>query len=155
MLSPLSSSSITSITSDSDGNPILSYIDPSTGHTLSRSFPAVIVATTTRSMQMIALTSSTADHGGSILEPVVKVAIRNVHHMDSSKMFIRTQTKFWKVDPTIPQNIQMDELPRGVYSYEFSDKCVHEPVFGGERLSSQDVLLGMTPSHSHPLSHCL
>lgn len=68
-------------------------------------------------MQMIGLTSSTADHGGSILEPVVKVAIRNVHHMDSSKMFIRTQTKFWKVDPTIPQNIQMDELPRGVYSY--------------------------------------
>ncbi len=26
-------------------------------------------------------------------------------------------------------------------SYVFSDKCVHQHVFGGERLSSQDALL--------------
>ena len=110
---------VTAITSGSDGNPILSYTDPSTGHTVSQSFPAVIVATTTRSMQMMGLTSNAADHPGSILEPAVKVAIRNVHHMDSSKMFIRTKTKFWKGDPTIPQNIQMDELPRGVYALDY------------------------------------
>jgi tryptophan 2-monooxygenase len=34
-------------------------------------------------------------------------------------MFIRTATKFWKSDPTIPQNIQMDELPRGVYALDY------------------------------------
>jgi len=34
-------------------------------------------------------------------------------------MFIRTKTKFWKGDPTIPQNIQMDELPRGVYALDY------------------------------------
>lgn len=39
--------------------------------------------------------------------------------MNSSKMFIRTATKFWKADPTIPQNIQMDELPRGVYALDY------------------------------------
>jgi hypothetical protein len=38
-------------------------------------------------------------------------------------------------------------------SYEFSDKCVHEPVFGGERRSSQDALLKTQSSYSHPLSH--
>ncbi len=110
---------VTAISPGSDGNPLLSYTDPSTGHIVSRSFPAVIVATTTRSMQVMGLTGSAADHSESILEPAVKVAIRNVHHMDSSKMFIRTKTKFWKFDPTIPQNIQMDELPRGVYTLDY------------------------------------
>lgn len=41
------------------------------------------------------------------------------------------------------------------HSYEFNDKCVHEPVFGGERLSSQDALLKTCWPYSHPLSHCL
>jgi tryptophan 2-monooxygenase len=110
---------VTAISSGSDGNPIISYTDPSTGQTVSQSFPAVIVATSTRSMQMMSITSSAANDPGNVLDPSVKVAIRNMHHLDSSKMFIRTKTKFWKGDPTLPQNIQMDELPRGVYALDY------------------------------------
>jgi len=110
---------VTAISSGSDGNPIVSYTDPSTGHTVSQSFPAVIVATTTRSMQMMGITSSTANDLGRVLDPSAKVAIRNMHYMDSSKMFIRTKTKFWKFDSSLPQNIQMDELPRGVYALDY------------------------------------
>lgn len=110
---------VTAISSGSDGNPIISYTDPSTGQIVSQSFPAVIVATSTRSMQMMRLTSSAVNDPGDVLDPSVKVAIRNMHHLDSSKMFIRTKTKFWKSDPTLPQNIQMDELPRGIYTLDY------------------------------------
>ncbi|NJO93642.1 MAG: FAD-dependent oxidoreductase, partial [Hydrococcus sp. RM1_1_31] len=48
-----------------------------------------------------------------------KVAVRNLHLMDSSKMFVRTATKFWQKNTNIPQNIQTDELPRGVYALDY------------------------------------
>jgi tryptophan 2-monooxygenase len=42
--------------------------------------------------------------------------------MNSSKLFIRTATKFWK-DPTLnlPQTIQTDELPRGIYCLDYTN----------------------------------
>jgi tryptophan 2-monooxygenase len=76
---------------------------------------AVIVATTTRSMEIMGMTlpqSATVNQN-------VKKSIRNVHSTNSSKMFVRTPTKFWKADPTIPQTIQTDELPRGVYALDY------------------------------------
>ena len=84
-----------------------------------QAFDAVIVATTTRSMEVIGLTLP-PEQGPDIIDQDVKVAIRNLHLMDSSKLFIRTKTKFWK-DPTrnIPQNIQTHELPRGVYTLDY------------------------------------
>lgn len=82
---------------------------------------AVIVATTTRAMEiLIGLTLSDKN----MVAQKVKNAVRNLHLMDSSKMFIRTATKFWldsngKPLPGMPQNIQTDELPRGVYCLDY------------------------------------
>ena len=70
-------------------------------------------------MEVIGLTLP-PEQRPDIIDQNVKVAIRNLHLMDSSKFFIRTKTKFWK-DPTrnIRQNIQTDELPRGVYTLDY------------------------------------
>jgi tryptophan 2-monooxygenase len=81
-------------------------------------FQAVIVATTTRSMEVMGMTLNQAFGPSPVNEPV-KSAIRNIHLMDSSKLFIRTATKFWLEDTTLPQNIQTDELPRGVYCLDY------------------------------------
>ena len=84
-----------------------------------QAFDAVILATTTRSMEVVGLTLPPAQ-GPEIVDQDVKVAIRNLHLMDSSKLFIRTRTKFWKdATKNIPQNIQTDELPRGVYTLDY------------------------------------
>jgi tryptophan 2-monooxygenase len=77
-------------------------------------YPAVIVATTTRCMEVMGLTA-----GGLVSRPV-RSAIRGLHMMDSSKLFLRTRTKFWKADPgRIPQTILTDELPRAVYALDY------------------------------------
>jgi tryptophan 2-monooxygenase len=86
-----------------------------------REASAVIVATTTRSME---ITLGLTRPGSAIAPDRVKDALRDLHMIDSSKMFIRTGTKFW-LDarggpiPGIPQNIQTDELPRGVYCLDY------------------------------------
>jgi tryptophan 2-monooxygenase len=103
--------------------PIVQYVDSSTGKTQKMDFAAVIVATTSRSMEMLSLTLPTRS-GVELLTQPVKRALRNVHLMSSSKMFIRTETKFWLDEhgaprADIPQNIQTDELPRGVYVLDY------------------------------------
>jgi tryptophan 2-monooxygenase len=86
------------------------------GQQQSRSFKAVIVATSTRAMEVMGMTLNSPSEN-AIAQPV-KVAVRNLHLMDSSKMFVRTATKFWQ-NTNIPQNIQTDELPRGVYALDY------------------------------------
>ena len=81
---------------------------------VSRSYPAAIFATTTRVLEMLGLTLP-----GAPFSSDVQTAIRNLHMMESSKLFIRTQTKFWKTDDTVPWNIQTDQLPRGVYCLDY------------------------------------
>jgi tryptophan 2-monooxygenase len=54
----------------------------------------------------------------------LKNAMRNLFHTASSKMIIRTATKFWLDErgqplPDVPQTIQTDELPRGVYCLDY------------------------------------
>ena len=34
-------------------------------------------------------------------------------------MFIRSKTKFWNTTPNVPQTIQTDELPRGIYALDY------------------------------------
>ena len=82
-----------------------------------RDFTAVIVATTTRSMQVMGMTLESPEQ--SAVDEEVKTSLRNLHLMNSSKMFIRTPTKFWLEDPRIPSNIQTDELPRGIYCLDY------------------------------------
>jgi tryptophan 2-monooxygenase len=110
---------VTAVTTGADGNPLVYYTNPSSGKTEARSFPAVIVATTTRCMRIMGMTREPPGSQGSVVHESVKTAIRTIPLMNSSKMFIRTATKFWKSDPRLPQNIQMDELPRGVYALDY------------------------------------
>jgi tryptophan 2-monooxygenase len=108
------------------GNPVVYWAstdgsDPPTGRA---EFPAVIVATTTRSMEMMGLTiAPPSDKVSGIISEEEKVALRNLHLMESSKMFIRTAEKFWMDNgqprTDIPQNIQTDELPRGIYCLDY------------------------------------
>ncbi|MBE9121864.1 FAD-dependent oxidoreductase [Tychonema sp. LEGE 07199] len=98
------------------GEPIVYYVE--NGQQKYKRFQAAIVATSTRAMEMIGMTLSSPPK--SVVEQSVEVAIRNLHLMDSSKMFVLTEKKFWKDDPKhIPQNIQTDELPRGVYALDY------------------------------------
>ncbi|MCO7226383.1 flavin monoamine oxidase family protein [Pleionea sp. CnH1-48] len=76
-------------------------------------FDSVIVATTTRSMEVMGMTL-----GNTIKEPV-KNGVRKVHMMNSSKMFVFTEDKFWLKDKSLPQNIQTDELVRGLYCLDY------------------------------------
>ena len=90
------------------------------GQTSPAMYDAVIVATTTRSMEFMGMTMpGRATNLTDIMTEPVKVALRNLHMTSSSKMFIRTKTKFWKTTPNVPQTIQTDELPRGIYALDY------------------------------------
>ncbi len=108
----------TAIGCDAGGEPQLTYVDV-TGEERRETFDAIVVATTTRSMEMLGLTLPTPGGTDAVSEPV-RVALRNLHMMASSKLFIRTATKFWN-NPGVPANIQTDELPRGVYTLDYAD----------------------------------
>ncbi len=115
---------VTRIGYSATGNPVLSFNSPANEKYTSQEFRAVIVATTTRSMEIsMRLTRAEADNPNLVLPPDVKDSLRNLHLVESSKMFIRTATKFWKAHPELPLNIQTDELPRGIVliSYTWGD----------------------------------
>lgn len=123
----LGSASLQSLNTLKLNTPIVGFdYNPSTkrpmvliGATSPVEFDAVIVATTTRSMEIMGMTrpGPLTQLPDMVTEPV-KVALRNLHMASSSKMFIRTQTKFWKT-AGVPQTIQTDELPRGVYALDY------------------------------------
>jgi tryptophan 2-monooxygenase len=96
-------------------NPVIESTGPK--GKLREVFDAVVVATTSHAMEFMGLTLPAA--GGDLLRQEVKVALRNLPMMNSSKLFIRTKTKFWKDNPQMPQNIQTDELPRGLYCLDY------------------------------------
>jgi tryptophan 2-monooxygenase len=105
-----------------DGNPTLHFGPIGRAPLESKSYGAVIVATTTRAMDIMGLTLPTGrdlDPDIEVVNEPVKEAIRRLHLMNSSKLFIRTETKFWKNDTEIPQNIQTDALPRGTYVLDY------------------------------------
>ncbi len=104
------------------GQVTLQWSEPTPGN---QTFDAVILATTTRSMELIGLTTPLPqDSVNSVVTEPVKTALRNLHLMESSKLFIRTKTKFWLDGngdpiPGMPQAIQTDELPRQVYCLDY------------------------------------
>ncbi|MDX1545511.1 MAG: NAD(P)/FAD-dependent oxidoreductase [Rhodothermales bacterium] len=110
---------------DGEGQAVLTYYDPVAGADRHEAFEAVIVATTTRAMQMIGLALPTPERK-ELFSQDVKDAVRVLHLMNSSKMFIRTATKFWKGSKTIPTDILTDALPRAVYclDYPYTDDGV-------------------------------
>lgn len=85
-------------------------------------FPAVVVATTSHAMAFMGLTVPSAKaktNAPTLLSTGVTAALRNLPMMNSSKLFIRTKDKFWKGNKKMPQNIQTDELPRGIYCIDY------------------------------------
>jgi tryptophan 2-monooxygenase len=108
------------LTRGRDGHPVVQYTDPA-GTVHARAFAAVIVATTTRAMQTMGLASVPSDARPPLLDAPVRAAVRDLPLLHSSKLFIRTATKFWKEprNRDLPQNIQMDEAPRGVYALDY------------------------------------
>lgn len=84
----------------------------------SMTFDAVVIATTTRSMQVdMGLTDPPA--GTLVLTPDQNTAIREMHLMNSSKLFVLTQSKFWE-SANLPANIQTDGLVRGLYCLDYA-----------------------------------
>jgi len=80
-------------------------------------FDAVIIATTTRSMQIdMGLTDPPT--GTPVLDADQNTAIREIHLMNSSKLFVLTQNKFW-LQGGLPANIQTDGLVRGLYCLDY------------------------------------
>lgn len=88
----------------------------------SQTLDAVIIATTTRSMQVeMGLTDPPS--GSLVLTADQNTAIREIHLMNSSKLFVLTQSKFWLPaqgqQATLPANIQTDGLVRGLYCLDY------------------------------------
>jgi tryptophan 2-monooxygenase len=80
-------------------------------------FDAVILATTTRSMQV---DMNITDQGSRLIPEAVGSAVRQLHLMNSSKLFVLTKSKFWQRPGThLPSNIQADGLVRGLYCLDY------------------------------------
>ena len=106
---------MTKIACTADG-PQVTWIDAQ-GREQAEGFAAVVVATTSRAMEFLGLTLPTPGGTEALSEPV-RVALRTLHMMSSSKLFIRTSSKFWE-KPGMPANIQTDEAVRGVYTLDY------------------------------------
>jgi len=61
------------------------------------------------------------DIAPGIFSPDVIKAIRRVHHIGSSKVFVRTNEAFWKEDRNFPRCAITDEMTRGTYLFDFDD----------------------------------
>ncbi len=82
-----------------------------------------IIATTSRAMQVMGLTTYTEPSlKKDILSKEVKTSLRNLHMTSSSKFFIQVKNKFWLTDGKpnhFPSNIQSDEIFRGLYCLDY------------------------------------
>ncbi len=89
------------------------------------SFRAIIVATTNRAMQV---DMNITDPRYNVLPQPVSSAVRQLHLMNSSKLFVLTKTKFWQASgSTLPSNIQSDTLVRGLYCLDYYN---NQPGYG-------------------------
>ena len=71
-------------------------------------------------MQVMGLTLPTVGmQPKSLLGTEVMVALRDLNLVNSSKLFVRTPSKFWVNDSNISWNIQTDEMIRGLYTLDY------------------------------------
>lgn len=99
-------------------NPDSEMVDVGVANGPTLQFDAVIIATTIRAMQVdMGLTDP--PQGAPMLSTDDNTAIRELHLMNSSKLFVLTQTKFWQQTPNLPANIQTDGLVRGLYCLDY------------------------------------
>jgi tryptophan 2-monooxygenase len=60
------------------------------------------------------------DQAETLLPQPVSSAVRQLHLMNSSKLFVLTKTKFWQnPEKSLPSNIQADTLVRGLYCLDY------------------------------------
>ncbi|MFF5225994.1 flavin monoamine oxidase family protein [Dactylosporangium sp. NPDC000521] len=97
--------------------PTVTFLPPNATRPATASFDAVVVATTTRSMEVDMGISSSPDW---VLPDATGTALREIHLMNSSKLFVLTKRKFWQ-GTDLPQNIQTDGLCRGLYCLDYPD----------------------------------
>ncbi|MET7419721.1 FAD-dependent oxidoreductase [Dactylosporangium sp. NPDC005555] len=97
--------------------PTVTFQPPSTTGPEQARFDAVVVATTTRAMEVDMGISSSPEW---LLPSATGTALREIHLMNSSKLFVLTKKKFWK-GTDLPQNIQTDGLCRGLYCLDYPD----------------------------------
>ncbi|AOT08311.1 FAD-dependent oxidoreductase [Pseudoalteromonas luteoviolacea] len=113
------------------------------GQVISSQFDSVVVATTTRAMEYMGLTiandldSCESEKSQDLISQNVKVAIRNLHLMNSSKLFVTTESKFWYPENNpqgneLPFNIQTDELMRGLYCLNYDEDVDGKPNTQGK-----------------------
>jgi tryptophan 2-monooxygenase len=111
---------VTAVKPQPDGNVAIQYVED--GVPKSKIFGAAIAAITTRAMEKIGFTLP----GSPVAEEDPRVSLRVLHMTQSSKLFIQTKTKFWlnsdgTPNPSIPQTILTDEMPRSVYCINYGD----------------------------------
>jgi Asp-tRNA(Asn)/Glu-tRNA(Gln) amidotransferase A subunit family amidase/monoamine oxidase len=113
------------------GSPVLEFKDQD-GTISSKKFDAVIVTTTPQAMQDIGVLQYKTDVE-QLIAPEVANGVENLNLVSSSKLFIRTATKFWldeqgnprkeqRADGSwgvIPQNIQTDGSAHGIYCLDY------------------------------------
>ena len=128
-------------------------------------FAAAIVACTLPAMEAMGLTM-TPRRGAAVLPAACRTALRKLHHISSSKLFIRTRDKFWldgrgRARPGMPQVVLSDEPPRAAYfrdypgiregvvcaSYTWDDDAVK---FGGMDAESRWRFFSRFLSAAHP-----
>lgn len=114
---------VISIISQTDGTVLLTTeSDKKKGHSPEK-YDAVIVATTTRSMEIDINMTNPPETDFPTIDGSSRNGLRKIHLMNSSKLFALTETKFWKGKDAkhIPTNIQTDELCRGMYCLDYPD----------------------------------
>ncbi|RJG07547.1 FAD-dependent oxidoreductase [Noviherbaspirillum cavernae] len=84
-----------------------------------KGFAAVVVTASPVAMERMGMSLPARD-SDPVLSKDVASAITDLHLMNSSKLFIRTEKKFWLDDQgnprkDIPQTIQTDQSPHGIY----------------------------------------
>lgn len=139
---------VTGLSYGTDGNPVVAWTDAAGNGQLTEAF-AVVLATTTPALEFMGLTLPTANSdGGSVqaLSEDVRVAVRDLHLMSSSKMFIETATKFWTLDETVPWNIQTDEAVRGVYTLDYPQTDSGVVLISYTWGDDSDKLLALPPA---------
>ena len=88
-------------------------------------FCAAVVTCSLPAMEAMGLTMAPRP-GGAVLPAACRTALRKLHHISSSKLFIRTREKFWLdargcARANMPQVVLSDEPPRAAYFLDYPD----------------------------------
>jgi tryptophan 2-monooxygenase len=127
------------------------------GKVETREFDAVIAAASCRALEVIGLSLASRGAEPPVGLPAAR-AVRELHMTGASKLFIRTKTKFWLDDAgkprsDMPQNIQTDQLPRGIYCLDYPQTSHGVVLLSYTWEDDSSTVLGLTCEER--LRHCI